>query len=237
LFYRKTIKDLERMKFTGARRLSSHVLVLLNILWYAIAIVLVVSVVVVGLSFFKDVPGLEMTAIPPSFGVNADASGWKITIPVSLRMDDAHAAASPGLGIGGAEIQDLRGALRFPIRRGPLFVANSLVLMVALAVTLWLVRELQGVLRTVRDGHPFVATNAARVRTIGWIVIGSELARAAIVFLENYYAMQNFAAEGLQFTAHPDLSLFALVEGCIILVIAEVFRAGTRLDDEQSLTV
>ena len=81
------------------------------------------------------------------------------------------------------------------------------------------VRELQGVLRTVRDGHPFVASNAARVRTIGWIVIGSELARAAIVFLENYYAMQNFAAEGLQFTQRdPDLSLFAIVEGCIILV-------------------
>ena len=30
---------------------------------------------------------------------------------------------------------------------------------------------------------------------------------------------------------------FAIIDGVIILVIAEVFRAGTRLDEEQSLTV
>ena len=60
--------------------------------------------VVVGLSFFKDVPGLEMTAIPPSFGVNADASGWKITIPVSLRMDDK-LTPRRRLGLGSAELK------------------------------------------------------------------------------------------------------------------------------------
>ena len=58
-----------------------------------------------------------------------------------------------------------------------------------------------------------------------------------IVFFENYYAMTHFSAEGLRFDARPDLNGFAIINGLIILVIAEVFRAGTRLDEEQSLTV
>jgi len=41
----------------------------------------------------------------------------------------------------------------------------------------------------------------------------------------------------LRFEAPPDLNIFAIVNGLIILVIAEVFRAGTRLDEEQSLTI
>jgi hypothetical protein len=46
-----------------------------------------------------------------------------------------------------------------------------------------------------------------------------------------------FSADGLRFTARADVNLFAIVNGLIILVLAEVFREGTRLHDDQSLTV
>ena len=49
--------------------------------------------------------------------------------------------------------------------------------------------------------------------------------------------MTHFAADGLQFMARPDLSVFAIVHGLIILALAEVFRAETRLDEDQSLTI
>ena len=64
-----------------------------------------------------------------------------------------------------------------------------------------------------------------------------EVVRAAVVYFENRYAMTHFTAPGLEFLARPDLNGFALVHGLIILALAEVFRAGARLDDEQSLTV
>ena len=66
---------------------------------------------------------------------------------------------------------------------------------------------------------------------------GLGAAGAWIVFFENYYAMTHFSAEGLRFDARPDLNVFAIIHALIILVIAEVFRAGIRLDEEQSLTV
>jgi hypothetical protein len=89
----------------------------------------------------------------------------------------------------------------------------------------------------VRDGKPFAPSNATHVRRIAWVLIIGEVVRATIVYLENSYAATHFTAEGLRFTARPDLSIAAIVEGLIILVIAEVFRVGTRLDEEQSLTV
>ena len=102
---------------------------------------------------------------------------------------------------------------------------------------LWVLGQLRAVFRTLRDGQPFVPANATRIRWIAFAVIVGELARSAIVFFENYYAMTHFSADGLRFDARPDLNVFAIINGLIILVIAEVFRAGTRLDEEQSLTV
>jgi hypothetical protein len=163
-------------------------------------------------------------------------SNWTLTIPVLVEMDETHATSrSAGTVLG--EIQNLRGSLRFPIERGAVFILNGFVLIFAIGVALWVITELTAVLRTVRDGHPFVASNAARVRRIACAVIAGEFARAAIVYFENSYAMAHFSAQGLRFAARPDFGMGAILEGFIILVIAEVFRAGTRLDEEQSLTV
>jgi len=73
--------------------------------------------------------------------------------------------------------------------------------------------------------------------TIAIAVIAGEVARSAVVFFENSYAMTHVAGAGLRFDATPDFNGFAVIHGLIILVISEVFRAGTRLDEEQSLTV
>ncbi len=225
------------MKVTGRWSVSSYLMIVLNAVWYAVAIVLAATLVVVTLSLFVDIPGLEVTTVPPSFGVNDAHAGWTMRIPVSLAMDQTRGATAPTLGIERAEIQDLRGSLQFPARRGPFFLVNCILLIFALALMLWVTGRLYAVLRNVRDGRPFAAANAARIRSIAWAVIGGEMARAAVVFFENTYAMRHFSAEGLHFTAQADLSVAAILEGLIILVIAEVFRTGTRLDEEQSLTV
>jgi hypothetical protein len=131
----------------------------------------------------------------------------------------------------------VRGSLRFPTQSRAFFGGSAALLVVFLALLLGVLGQLRAVFRTLRDGQPFVQANATRIRWIGVAVIVIEVARSAIVFFENYYAMTHFTAEGLRFDAWPDVNAFAIVDGVIILVIAEVFRAGTRLDEEQSLTV
>src|SRR5262249_24952474 len=159
------------MRVTGARSISSYLLILLSILWYAVAIVLVAMVVILGLSLVRGIRGLEITSVPPSVEVNGGTSGGRLSIPVSLALDCDRGAAARSVGVEAAEIRNLRGVLRFPVRNGHFFLANGLLLILMLLVALWGIRLLQGVLRTVRDGHPFVAANARRVRMIAWLVI------------------------------------------------------------------
>lgn len=225
------------MNVSRSRSPASFLIILLNVVRVAVAIVLVVTIAVLGLALVADIRGLEMTVIPPSFGVSPEAhNNWTITIPVSVAIEEGRVAA-PSLGIERAEIQDLRGSLRFPLQRGRLFLVNGLLLILGVGVLLWLTTELQRILRTVRDGKPFARSNATRVRRIGWVVIAGEFVRATVVYLENSYAAAHFAADGFRFTARADFSVVAILEGLIILVIAEVFRAGTSLDEDQSLTV
>lgn len=225
------------MNVSRPRSPASFLIVLLNVVRVALAIVLVVTVVIIALALVADIRGLEITVVPPSFGVSPEShNNWTLTIPVSVAVGEGRIAA-PSLGIERADIQDLRGSLRFPLQRGRLFIVNSLLLILAIGVGLWLTTELHRVLRTVRDGKPFASSNATRMRRIAWIVIVGEFVRAMVVYLENSFAATHFTAEGLRFTARADLSITAIVEGLIILVLAEVFRLGTRLDEDQSLTV
>jgi len=225
------------MNVTRPRSPASFLILLLNVVRVAIAIVLVVTVAIIGIALVADIRGLEMTVFPPEFGISPEShTNWTIAIPVSVALDGPRIAA-PSIGIERADLRNLSGTLQFPIQRGRVFIVNGLLLILGIGVGLWLCTELQRVLRTVRDGRPFASSNATRVRRIAWIVIIGEFVRATIVYLENSYAAAHFTAEGLRFTARADFSVAAIVEGLIILVIAEVFRAGTRLDEDQSLTV
>ena len=100
-----------------------------------------------------------------------------------------------------------------------------------------MLQNLRAVLRSVADNRPFERANAKRIRAIAFAVLGGEAARSMIVFFESYYAKTYFTAPGLSFEAWPEINGASVLGGLIILVIAEVFRTGTRLADEQSLTI
>jgi hypothetical protein len=200
--------------------MSSFLTWLLGAAWYSVFLVLALAVWLLVASPFIDLSKGE-TSIPVSFSIDEQ------TLPIS----------APSLGIQRAQLEGVRGTLKFPLPNRRDFVGAIIALAVMLAFALWVLQQLRAVFRSLRDGKPFVRANATRIRRIGWAVIAGELVRAAVVYMSNSYAMTNFAASGLQFNADLDLSLLALVNGMIILVIAEVFRAGTRLDEEQSLTI
>lgn len=220
------------MKRMGKRSVSSVLTVVLNVAWYwlaigtAITILLLLGGANVGLRIDFDGPNVDV-------GSNAAMS-----IPVLVEVDRAaYRVAASTLGIGDAQLRDLRGALTFPPRKGPLFAVNLAVIIGSFALILWVVGQLRALLRTFRDGRPFVPANAARIRRIAWAVILGELARSAVIYFENYYAATHFSAVGLSFEVRPHLNVFAIVNGLIILVLAEVFQEGTRLDEDRSLTI
>lgn len=218
------------MKAMGKGSVASLIMFLLNVGSGVVALGLALTVVLLVWWPVADGP-MEVDAAWL-------AVGSTMTIPVSFSVDTGtHRVTAPTLGISDAEIRNARGSLRFPARGGPFFIANGLLILAVFGVALWVLGQLRAVFRTLRAGQPFVPANARRLRYIAFAVIGGELARSAVFYGENYYAMTRFAADGLRFHAPLDLNVFAIVNGLIILVIAEVFRLGTRLDEEQSLTI
>src|SRR5262249_43469678 len=155
--------------------------VLLNIARGLVALGLILTVLLLAFSPF--ISGLY----------EVDASwlvvGTRMTIPVSLTLDDQlHRVAAPSLGVEDVQLRNLRGSLSFPVRKGAFYFGNIVLLAAVFGVTLWLLRLLGAVLRTLRDGQPFVPDNAARIRWIGGAVLLGELARSTLVYFENSYA-------------------------------------------------
>jgi hypothetical protein len=221
------------MKAIGKGSVSSLLTILVDVAWFAIAAVLAIGVV---LLLSGNVVGFRLDFDGPNIETGPDAA-MTMGIPVTVTLHPGiNQVAAPALGIGTARLQQLRGALRFAPVRGPLYFANAAIVLGVL-VMLWILTQLRGLFRTLRDGRPFVAANATRLRRIGWAVIVAELARTAVIFFENYYVMTHFSAAEVTFQAHARVDFSAIFDGLVILVIAEVFREGTRLADEQSLTI
>jgi hypothetical protein len=200
---------------------ASVLVLILNLAWYIVVLALAVTVCIVLITPWVHLQNSSEIDIPVSFALD----------PQMLRL------SAPTVGIQAAAIEHARGSMSYrPPSKAAVVLPLSLV-MIMLGVVLWAIGQLRAVLRTVRDHRPFAPENAIRIRGVGYAVIVGEFARAALVFGANSYAMTHFTANGLRFDARPDFNVFALVHGLIILAIAEVFRAGTRLDEDQSLTI
>ena len=215
---------------------------------YFVAIGLFVTICLVVISPFVSLPGMRLT-IPVSFSVDpavvrvtSSSSGGPSAEPaagqtVRVGSDGFGFEVGPDENRGKDPQVHVRGSIRFPTRSRSLVVGAALLVSAGLCLVLWVLGQLRAVFQTLRDGQPFVAATATRIRRIAFAVILGETGRAALVFVTNYYASTHFVAEGLRFDARPDYNVMAIFYGLIILVIAEVFRAGTRLDEDQSLTV
>lgn len=221
------------MKALGRGSVASFIGAVLGFSRIGLAVGLLVAVgVTLAVPFMRD-PRMTVS-VPVSFSMDAPASvsvgraKFGFEIPDEREVDQRKAKG---------RIDRVEGALHVPTSSRVFIVANALILIVMIAFALYVVGQLRGVFRTLSAGRPFVPENALRIQRVAYAVIGGELVRSMIVFAENYYAKTHVTIAGLQFDAWPRVNMMPIGYGLIILVIAEVFRVGTRLDEDQSLTI
>jgi hypothetical protein len=207
------------MKALGERSISSFIRVVLDGAWWLVAASLVLLSGVLLFSLSVKLEGNNLTMdLPVALELNAPVHG-----STALQTD--------------ARIENLRGNLRFPIRDQAFFSRSMLVIVLLFGFLLWLVTQLRHIFRSLSRGLLFIPENARRIRWVGLTVIFGELARAALLYFCSYYMSLHFTANGLRFVASTDFNGVTIVAGLAILVIAEVFREGTRLHEDQSLTI
>jgi len=208
------------MKALGERSIASFIRFVLDAAWWLVAVSLVLLTALLALSFCVKLEGDNLT----------------MNLPVALELNAPLHGSSASMETD-ARIEQLRGNLRFPVRYGAFFSGSTFLVLLLFGSLLWALTQLRHIFRSLSRGLVFIPENARRIRWVGFTVIFGELARAALVYFWSYYTSLHFTANGLRFVASTDFNGITIVGGFAILVIAEVFREGTRLHEDQSLTI
>lgn len=208
------------MKALGERSIASFIRVFLDAAWWLVVVSLVLLSGLLVFSFCVKLEGSHLTMnLPVAMELNGPVHGPDTSVETDAR------------------IEKLRGNLRFPVRSGAFFSGSMLLVVLLAGSLLWVLTQLRHIFRSLSRGLFFIPENARRIRWVGFTVIFGELARAALIYFWSYYTSLNFTANGLHFVASTDFNMITIVSGFTILVIAEVFREGTRLHEDQSLTI
>ncbi len=116
----------------------------------------------------------------------------------------------------------------------PVVLVFSVTALAGLAAIFVMLRKLLEIIRTVGDGDPFVAANAARLRLIGWIMIVIQIISAPI----SYYGHQmgekfsdKSGGDGLSISINGILAIL------LVFVLAGVFERGAAMREELEGTV
>lgn len=168
----------------------------------------------------------------PNFVAGSQA---QMVLPVAFELDAGTAQVTSGDPRNSGAIEQASGLLRLATPDRPWIATAAAAVMIVLV--LWILAELAALCRSVRDGQPFAPDNVRRIRRLAVALALGEVSRAAIVYSAHAYVAAHFAAAHLRFTASPHIDAPAIVSALILLVLAEVFRTGARLDEDQALTV
>ena len=100
-----------------------------------------------------------------------------------------------------------------------------------LALALVIVMALRQMMRTVSAGQPFDPANTVRLRRIAAAMAGLALLATLV------RPMIPALARSARHLATPDLNLGLWLGALVVLVLAEIFREGTRLREDADMTI
>ncbi len=120
----------------------------------------------------------------------------------------------------------------------PIVVPGLLIGAVAIGGSLIIVWRLRQLFESFTSGEPFRRVNAQHLRVIWITMIVIEVARYALKALTAALVMAFGESQGIGVRdVHAEINLSTWGSILILVVLAEVFREGARLKEEQELTI
>jgi hypothetical protein len=153
----------------------------------------------------------------------------------------AAGAVDPAILSGGrGRVEGSGFEARFTMDAGLAWQVVTPALLSALAALsggLIIVRRLQKLFESFRSAEPFRKENANHLRVIWVTMIAVEVSRYAIMALTGLLvtAFGEPAGADMKFSVNVNLMTWAAI--LVLIVLAEVFREGARMREEQELTI
>ncbi|MEL7480134.1 MAG: DUF2975 domain-containing protein [Pseudomonadota bacterium] len=128
------------------------------------------------------------------------------------------------IGLGDALVEDLSPST---------FIAALAALVVVIPGIIYICIQLRRILTTLAEGDPFVPENAPRLLRIASAIAIMELARYAAIILLRVFVEFGEDMSGPRLS----ISIVAWVSAAAMLVFSQVFREGSRLREEDKMTI
>ncbi len=201
-----------------------------------IALLLALIGLVTGAWLLFALPGNLLDSEDP---VHADRD-LRVNIPFAIELpDESFSIEAASLDLYDPFVEQAQGRLYFGTRQAWYLWAHYLLMGAAGVVMLYVVWQLRQLLASIRRGFPFGRSNARRLRNIGLVIVLADLLGTGCRYAVGSAILDRATITGL--TLRPlfdqDSFLGYLLLGLVILIIAEVFRQGAALAEDQSLTV
>ncbi len=206
------------MKTLGNKSLSGILSVIIQIVWW--------------LEWFGAVVITAALIIMPFFKKNVG-----FNTPVTFATAAIKTVSAAGTDFENGQLNATEGSFSFQIQPS---LSNILIMIfivvVAFSFFILATYQLRLIFLSFAKNEPFVEFNITRIRKIGFILIGYALAQLLYHIALNQYLINHFKwSNDILLTYSFNLS--ALFTGVTLIVVAEVFKLGTSLDNEQKLTI
>ena len=200
--------------------------------------------VVVDIAFYLMIVGAFMVMAMPVISAFYPKSAVQVSMPIPLQLKDNASFSGNGLAgtVSSSDYSELSIRLTdFEIlHQNVLLYVTMLLTFTALASgLLLLVYQLRQLIRTIGTPAVFSSTNVVRIRIIGGLLIAAELVKPImwLVIRPNVLALLN-RSHIHYISEQVGVSTSGLVfAGLLIIGLAEVFRSGYQLKQEQELTI
>lgn len=186
-----------------------------------------------------SVVALVLIATPALKLFAAGDREWEWGLPVPVFVQDTEVTVQSPWGAGRLEVEDARGSLRLPIAMLPWWLFALLWAHAAAAgglIVLFL-HNLRRIFQRVRDGMPFDAANAMRLRRLGRVLLALALLNGAARLVLTLAVRGNLSAGNVIVPASLDIDMSLVIVALVLIALAEIFRRGADLEAEQSLVV
>ena len=192
---------------------------------------IVFYIFILGATFF-----MGKTLMGPILGVSDYSSG--LSTPMEFSVPEQGTATFNSNQVVPVKIVGGRGVVQInrPVPNVlliPFFILNFIFS----GLILWIVYSLWKIVQSVRQKNPFTSTNGKRLRIIAFSMVGIELIRGLADLTKMLYLEPRLHFETILIRSDISISLHVIIAGLVILVIAEAFRIGAEITQEQELTV
>ena len=162
---------------------------------------------------------------------------WDFEVPATLR--DSQTTVLTRWGEGRLELERAHGTLELPVGSTPWELVAVIWICAALlfVLTLFAMHHLRRIFQRVRDGAPFDAQNALRLRWLGLQLLGLALLHTVAELLMAAAMRRAITSENVTVAAGFSVDLTLVFVGLAVVALAEIFRRGAELEDEQALVI